>query len=242
MKKVSFALFVIVCSAIVFTISDSSAQDYRATLAKMPGYAESTEKGILVDLVKAIAAESGKEISIVVQPFARSMNNVTTGQADFHMPLIAIPGIDMATLDYDYSTETIFHVNFVLYTKKGSNVTIDKLPGLKVETDIAHTPYFDFPIKGSASLELSLKKLIAGRIDAFIFADFAIDPLIKQNNFTDIKRDLFKVYDVKIILPKNGRGGDTDKFLSGVIAKLRANGTYDKIMGPLEVPYNDWQP
>ncbi|MBU2452872.1 MAG: transporter substrate-binding domain-containing protein, partial [Proteobacteria bacterium] len=224
------------------TVSYASEQDYKATLAKMPGYAESTEKGILVDLVKAIASESGKEISLVVEPFARSMNNVTSGEADFHMPLIAIPGIDMATLEYDYSTETIFHVNFVLYTKKGSNITIDNLPDSKVETDIAHTPYFDFPIKGSANLESSLKKVSAGRIDAFIFADFAIDPLIKQNNFTDIKRDLFKVYDVKIILPKNGRGGDTDKFLSETIAKLRANGTYDKIMGPLEVPYDNWQP
>jgi polar amino acid transport system substrate-binding protein len=224
------------------TAVSAYAQDYNTSLAKMPGYAESTEKGILVDLVKAIESESGEKINLVVEPFARSINNVISGKADFHMPLIAVPDIDMATLDYDYSTETIFHVNFVLYTKKGSNITIDKLQNSKVETDIAHLPYFNFPIKGSSNLELSLKKVNAGRIDAFIFADFASDPIIKGKNFTNIKRDLFKIYDVKIVLPKNGTGGKTDKFLSETIAKLRANGAYEKIIGPIDRPYDNWQP
>jgi ABC-type amino acid transport substrate-binding protein len=218
------------------------AQDYKASLAKMPVYAESKDKGVLVDLVKAIASEAGTKINLVVEPFARSINNVASGKADFHMPLIAIPDVDTATLGYDYSTETIFHVNFVLYTKKGSGVTKDKLSGLKVETDIAHLPYFNFPIKGSSNLELSLKKVEAGRIDAFIFADFASDPLVKKNNFKNIKRDLYRVYDVKIVLPKNGRDGSTDKFLSETIGKMRANGSYDKIMSKIDVPYDNWQP
>ena len=236
MKRLFFTIF------ILFIAVSANAQDYKASLAKMPVYSESTEKGVLVDLVKAIATESGKKINLVVEPFARSLNNIISGKADFHMPLIAIPDIDMSTLDYDYSTETIFHVNFVLYTKKGSNISIDNLPNLKVETELAHLPYFTFPIKGSSNLELSLKKVNAGRIDAFIFADFASDPLVKKNNFTNIKRDLFKVYEVKIILPKNGKGGKIDKFLSDIIAKLRANGTYDKLMKPIEVEYDNWQP
>jgi polar amino acid transport system substrate-binding protein len=236
MKRLFLTIFILAAAVSAY------AQDYNASLAKMPGYAESTEKGILVDLVKAISSESGEKINLVVEPFARSINNVISGKAAFHMPLIAVPDIDMAKLDYDYSTETIFHVNFVLYTKKGSNITIDKLQNSKVETDIAHLPYFNFPIKGSSNLELSLKKVNAGRIDAFIFADFASDPIIKGKNFTNIKRDLFKVYDVKIVLPKNGTGGKTDKFLSETIAKLRANGTYAKIIGPIDMSYDNWQP
>lgn len=235
----SIFLFLLVVS---FAAGHSAAADYKVSLAQMPVYAESLEKGVLVDFTKAIAQESGKAFDVVVVPFARSINNVVTKQADFHMPLIAVPDIDMATLEYDYSTETIFHVNFVLYTKKESGITIDKLPDARVETDIAHVAYFDFKITGSSNIEQSLLKLNAGRIDAFIFADFATDPLVKKNNLTQIQRDLYKVYDVKIILPKGGLGGPTDQFLSETIGKLREKGIYDSIMGVIDTPYDNWQP
>lgn len=218
------------------------AADFKASLAKMPVYAESSEKGVLVDFTKALANASGKKINLSVAPFARSMNNVITGKADFHMPLIAVPNIDMSTLDYDYSTETIFHVNFVMYTKKGSNITKGALPKSKVETDLAHVDYFEFKINGSTNIEQSLKKVDTGRIDAFIFADFASDPLVKKNSFKNIQRELFKVYDVKIILPKGGSGGPTDQFLSETIAKLKASGDFQRIMGQIDMAYDNWQP
>ena len=243
MNRLTLKLFVVTCTIMLLVIGNAWAADYKVSLAKMPVYAESPEKGVLVDLAKALAADSGKQFDIAVVPFARSMNNVKTGKADFHMPLIAIPDVDMSTLPYDYSTETIFHVNFVLYTKKGSGITKEKLKsqGVKVETDIAHVPYFDFKIAGSASLEQSLKKVNAGRIDAFIFADFASDHLIKKNGLTNIKRELFKVYDVKIILPKGGKGGSTDKFLSDTIKSMRDKGEFDKIMSAIDKPYDNWQ-
>ncbi len=233
-----------VCFVIVFLSISVNAigADYSASLAQMPVYAESLEKGVLVDFTKALAKESGKTFDISVGPFARSMNNAVTGKADFHMPLIAVPDVDMATLDYDYSTETIFHVNFILYTKKGSGMSKEKLSTAKVETDIAHVPYFDFNIVGSPNIEQSLKKLNAGRIDAFIFADFASDPLVKKNNLANLKRELFKIYDVKIILPKGGNGGSTDVFLTDTIKKMRDNGSFDKIMGIIDTPYDNWQP
>ena len=242
MKKLMFKTILSSIAVLCITLINVHAADYRASLAEMPVSAENSDKGVLVDLVKAISLESGKDISLVVEPFARSMNNVKAGKADFHMPLIAIPEINPSALNYSYSTETIFHVNFVLYTKKGSNITKDKLRMAKVETDIAHTQYFDFSVKGSPSLEQSLKKVNAGRIDALIFADSATDPLIKKNNLTHIQRDLYKVYDVKIILPKDGQGGDTDQFLSKYIGKLRVKGDFDKIMAPLDSPYDNWQP
>lgn len=213
----------------------------KASLGQLPIYSESPEKGILVDLIKAIETESGKQISISVMPFARSINNVITGDADFHMPLIA-PGNAADGLDYAYSTATIFHVNFVLYTKKNSGITKDNLKNAKVETDIAHTNYFDFNITGSANPEQSLKKVNAGRIDAFVFADFAMDPLIKKNDLTNIKRDLYRTYEVKIVLPKGGTGGTTDTLLSQTIEKIRAKGEYEKIMGIALAPYDNWQP
>ncbi len=244
MKPLSFKFLILTVSLIALSGLTAQAADINVSMAKMPVYAESAEKGVLVDFTKALARESGKQIDYEVVPFARSMNNVTSGKADFHMPLIAIPDIDMSTLEYDYSTETIFHVNFVLYTKKGSGVTKEKLStdGMKVETDIAHVPYFNFKIAGSPNIVQSLKKLNVGRIDAFIFADFASDPIVKGENLANIQRDLFKVYDVKIILPKGGKGGETDTFLSNTMNAMKDKGDFYKIMGKIDTPYDNWQP
>lgn len=218
------------------------AKEYKASLAQMPVYAESAEKGVLVDLVKALAKESGQPIKFEVVPFARSMENVTTGKADFHMPLIQVPDGDESKLNYSHSTETIFHVNFVLFSNKAKPLDMKKLGSYKLETDRAHTGYFPFTVEPTSSLEASLKKVDAGRIDGFIFADFASDPIIKAQKLGNIKRQLYKVFDVKIILPKGGDAKETDKFLSNAIAGLRKSGQFEKIMGPIDVRYDDWQP
>lgn len=220
----------------------AAAKEFAASLAQMPVYAESVDKGVLVDLVKAIEKESGTVIKREVVPFARSLDNVVNRRADFHLPLIMAPDLDEAKLGYDHSTETIFHVNFVLYANKNKPLDPAKLASYKLETDRAHTQYFPFAVEPTSSIESSLKKVDAGRIDGFIFADFASDPLVKQLGLKNVHRSLYKVFDVKIILPKGARGGEVDKFLSTHIQALRQKGVYDKIMGPIDVRYVDWQP
>lgn len=218
------------------------AQEFKASLAQMPNYAESMEKGVLVDLVKAMSKESGVKISYSVVPFARSMDNVITKKVDFHMPLIVATNLDESKLKYDHSTETIFHVNFILYTNKSKPIKKEDLKTAKVETDMAHTQYFDFPVVASTNIAGSLRKLNAGVIDAFIFADFASDPIVKGENLSNIKRELYYRFDVKIILPKGANGGEIDKFLTKTIKAMRAKGTFQTIMDPIDTPYDNWQP
>ncbi len=217
------------------------AKELKASLAKMPGYAESVDKGVLVDLVKAMEKAYGKKIIRQVVPFARSMNNIIEGEVDFHMPLIKLPDSKSKKLPYDYSAETIFHVNFVLYSHKDKPLDMKQMKTYKLETDRAHINYFEFPIAASSGIDSSLKKLAAKRIDGFIFADFATDPVLKQMNSKEIKRQLFKVYDVKIILKKGDAGGTLDRKLSEIIGKLRESGEYDKIMSSIEKAYDNWQ-
>jgi polar amino acid transport system substrate-binding protein len=218
------------------------AGDYTASLAKMPIYAESEDQGVLVDLTKAIAEVSGNNISIKVQPFKRSMMNVIRKEVDFHMPLIKNPNIPEKDLEYDHSTETIFHVNFVLYTNKDKPLDLDQLDKYKIETDAAHVQYFPFKTIPSSSIEGSLKKVSSGRIDGFVFADNASDPVIKSLNLTNIHRQLYKRFDVKIILSKGERGKDVDQMLGAAIKQLKDSGDYDKIMGQIDQEYQDWQP
>jgi len=58
----------------------------------------------------------------------------------------------------------------------------------------------------------------------------------------NLKRELYKVFGIKAVLRKDETGGPTDKFLSDIITKMRTNGSYDKIMSVLYMPYNNWQP
>lgn len=237
--RLSFPMFVLMLAT---CISAVPARAFKASLAQMPVYAESDTKGILVDFVKAISKVSGEPVEIHVVPFKRSIYNVTSGQADCHIPLIANPNADIATLPYDYAKETIFHVNFILYTHKDKPLDINKIDQHIIETDAAHTPYFHDNIIPSSSTESSLKKVNIGRIDGFIFADDVSDPFIRELKLTNIKRQLYKRFDVKIVIPKGSSGKSFDQFLSDSINKLRANGQFDAIMKETDHPYDDWQP
>jgi len=178
--------------------------EYKVVLADLPVFAESADKGISVELIKAIEDVSGNSFAIKVYPFARSMQNVIKGDADFHFPLIKNDQVPEQNLPYSYSTETIFHVNFVLYTRKDSEVNLSNLSNYVVETDRAHIDYFPFKTtSSSANLNLTLTKLSKGRIDAFIFADSVVDPVLKKLKINNIQRRLYKSFEVKIILAKS---------------------------------------
>ena len=56
------------------------------------------------------------------------------------------------------------------------------------------------------------------------------------------KRELYKRFDVKIILPKSDKAKEIDTMLSDSIAKLRANGKYSQVIGPVDAAYDNWQP
>ena len=222
--------------------SPAMAKQLTVSIAQMPIVSENENKGVLIEFTKAIEKEAGVTIKREVVPFARSLDNVINRRADFHLPLIMNPDVDAGRLDFDFSTESIYEVNFVLYTNKNKPLDMNKLTNYKLESDRAHTTYFPFKVDPSISVESSMKKLELGRIDGFLFANVAVDPLIKELGLKNIHRTLYKVFEVKIVLPKGERGGDLDKLLSAAVIRIKQNGTHDKIMGPVYKPYQDWQP
>jgi polar amino acid transport system substrate-binding protein len=86
------------------------------------------------------------------------------------------------------------------------------------------------------------KPLSAGCIDGFIFADAACDPIVKDLKLSKIKRELYHRFDVKIILPKGEHGKNVDNMLTAAIDNLKSTGEYNKIMGILDMPFDNWQP
>ena len=139
---------------------------------------------------------------------------------------------------------------FVLYYNKNKPVKVEDLKGgnakgFKIETDNAHIDHFPFPIMGSTSFEASIKKVDSGAIDGFIFAQPSVDAALKRLGLKNVARAYYSTFQIKFIVQKGQGGGPVDKMLTDGMAKIKANGTYDKLMSAYNegaAQYINWQP
>ena len=236
--------FIMAAICLCVIAGQAQARDLKASLPIIPPQVESSDKGILIDLMKAMAEEykDGK-ITWEVFPFERSMENVEKGRADFHMPQLVNPSISAEKLPFQFGSDIIFKVVFALYTNKNNkDINPANVSKYKIETDMGTKDYFDFPVTGSPDIESSLRKVDMGRIDGWIMAMPESDMALKKAALKNIKRWEYKKYDVRIVLSKGPQGKEVDKILSDVIKKLKADGKYQKIMGPiLDQKFDNWQ-
>jgi polar amino acid transport system substrate-binding protein len=240
--------FVLYCLTVIFVVAISLGQAYardlKASLPLLPPLVESKDKGILVDLLKAMAEEykEGK-ITWEVFPFARSMDNVQTGKADFHMPQLVNPKINPSTLPFQFSSDIIFRVIFVLYTNKNNkDINPENVSKYNIESDFGTKDFFGFKVNGN-DIEPALKKVDMGRIDGWLFAMPESDMALKKLGLKNIKRWEYAKYDVRIVLNKGTKGKEVDKILADIIKKLKDSGKYQKIMAPiLDQKFDNWQP
>jgi polar amino acid transport system substrate-binding protein len=239
-KYFVLALF---CFCLMF--AQAQARDLKASVPiPLPPLVDSKDKGILIDLLKAMGEEykDGK-ILWEVYPFARSMENVEKGRSDFHMPQLVNPNISPDKLPFMFSSEKIFRVVFVLYTNKNNkDINPGNISKYKIESSDGTKDFFGFPVSGNPSIESGLQKVDMGRLDGGIMAMPESDMALKKLGLKNIKRQEFAKYDVRIVLNKS-TGKEVDKILTDLIGKLKANGKFQKIMGPiLDQKFDPWQP
>ncbi len=246
LNKLSIFLSIVGMMFCLVVPTNIYSQALKASLAIMPLSAEIDKDGDLsgayINLIYALDRVTKSKTDITLAPFQRSISNLIKKDADFHIPLIRTPQIDEKTLPYTFSTETLFEVAFVLYTHKNKPLDINNLNQYRIATDIAHTKFFPFPVIGKSCLSCTIKMVDKGRIDGFIFAQNETDPFIEQFKLKNIHRQLYKYYDVKILIPKTEEGKTIDKYFSRGIKLLKQNDKFDKILSPLVSPYIDWQP
>jgi len=241
------SLLKIMFVAMLLVISFSSqAEPLNGSLAAMPLSAEIDNNGefsgAYVDLIRAIDRIMGEQTNLLITPFKRSIRNLTSGSADYHIPLIEPPNASKLDLPYAFSTETLFQVAFVLYSNKEKPIDTSKLGQYTIATELAHTGFFPFPVDGLSCLSCALKMVESERIDGFIFAQNEMDPFIKTFGLKKIHRQLYKNFDVKVLIPKGEQGKRIDKYFSVGIKYLKARGEYEHLLEPLLTPYKDWQP
>ena len=115
------------------------AKDLKASVAYIPLLAESPEKGAFVELVKAIdEVYTDGTISINIYPMPRSINNVVTGKADFHVPMMRSPYVSLDDKPFQFASQRMGTVCFVIYSHTEHPITKDAIVEATSEQPLKH--------------------------------------------------------------------------------------------------------
>jgi ABC-type amino acid transport substrate-binding protein len=223
------------------------AESFKAAVPQLsPASTETYKK-----LVSAVFEATGNSVDIQVAPFARCIYSIENKDVDVVSLTTALPDQKKwAALKYDYSTAEAFKIVFVLYSNKAKKLSPAELKkgnakGYKVETDVAHTGHFSFPIAGSTNFAGSLQKVNSGTVDGFIFAQPSCDGVVKSAGLKNIHRQFFDTFSCSFLIQKGQRGGKVDSIITDGLAKIKANGKYQEILAAYIAgasTYADWQP
>lgn len=226
-------------------------RDLVATLAYIPGLAESQDEGTFVELVKAMDEVYPGKITIGIYPFARSFNNLLNGEADFHLPAMRNPAVDEPKLPYRYVSEIIGKLSMVLLSNIEKPITkqmvLDAIAQggpfpYKIEVNAGAEENCLFPAISAVNLESSMRKLQNGRIDAIWNAQEETDLVLKRLKLNKIRREFWGHFEDVIVIQKNRRGQEVDVILSAILQSLRQSGKLQSIYQKVHSPYDDWQP
>jgi polar amino acid transport system substrate-binding protein len=252
MKQFNYRYFFLPIFLILLLVSSNAiaAEEITISMAYLPGILETPDDGPFVDLIKAIDNVYEGTIKRGVFPFPRSIENVVSGKADFHLPMIRNTLIDLNSLPYAYSTSKMGSVVFVIYSHKSNPITIEKLNAAKsqkpfpykIETSGGFENYFDFPVSAAMAVDSALKKVDLKRTDGFIFAQEECDHVIKQLKLINVHRELFNNFDDVFIIPKGAAGKRVDDILTSCLEKMKSDGSLQKLHQKVHLDYQQWQP
>jgi hypothetical protein len=98
---------------------------------------------------------------------------------------------------------------------------------------------YDFPVTPQPTVEIPLKMLGRGRIDAYVMAQDDCDRVIKDLKLKNIHRSPYKSYSLRFIIPTGEQGEKTDRALTKALNKMKSLGPLPVVNRP---DYLDWQP
>lgn len=198
------------------------------------GVADLNNHSLFVTFSKQFQEEVGKEnFTYELLPFARSIHEVTYKENDLHYPAME-PEKNKDSFPYDFSETSMGTVYFGIYYRTGTEVPMQDLNKLEIETDLALADFFAIKMSGTTCLECSLKKLANGRIDAIIYSSRVMDSFIQTYKIKNVSSMLYKTFPIKFILPKGQRGGETDKYLAKILERMKKNPLYRDTLKKLD--------
>lgn len=203
----------------------------------IPLMVESEEKGIFIELTQALAKEAGLNIQIRVFPAQRTLREFAAKRLDGLFPGLAV------TMPVPYERTTSVYVKRdYAFTRKGEKPlhTVEQLAGKKVALTSGY-PYVepltsrqDIRFELANSDEQNVKKLLAGRVDAFVvelksgLKAFHADGREGAIHY-DIAKPLSE-QDVFYALQTGEHGEQLAQRLSQALERLKRSGRFDQIM------------
>lgn len=121
MKRLS-----IVCIFLLFCCSTSTfakEEDFVLSVGEIPNPEHLVFAKAMAEVFKEMYPQ--RVIKVVSYPFARSINNVLSGEADAHMPLLRVE--EVKNLEFAYSTRSYSKVVLVIYSNKENIIDKTKL-------------------------------------------------------------------------------------------------------------------
>ncbi|HWU62576.1 MAG TPA: transporter substrate-binding domain-containing protein [Ensifer sp.] len=223
----------LVCAAALFSLSEQAgaAEQLQLLTESYPPYSYQENgvlKGIAVDLVKAVMADANVPYEMKIQPWARAYGLALNSQN--HCVFSTVHTQERSAL-FEW-VEPLFTTELYLVRKKGSGVnpaSVEDARRFLVGTQLGD--YTEGTLKRdgfqrvdlSPEIELSIKKLMAGRIDLMPMAASMIADLQKQA--IPIEPALVFTSSMDALACNRNTSPDTLERIRASLRKLTADGT-----------------
>ena len=206
----------------------------------IPVHVEGPTKGLFVQVVQeAVALAKLPAVHVEVYPPLRAVRSLAVGEADALFPALDIyfePGKPVIR-----STESLDCKEDFVFTRKGTPAlnTIDALRGKRVGITRGYpysrevTDNTSFVIEEAMSDETNIRKLVAGRIDAFVldektgikaFEALGLTAEMQYNPSRPVSRQ-----EVYVAFKDSPEGRVMAKHFSDGLRQLKASGRYQTI-------------
>lgn len=222
--------------ALVFSVSAAWAKAVKMGTYQIPLMVESKDKGVFVELVKAVAGKAGDQLDIIVAPPKRTVGSFSKGEIDGFFPCldVMLPG------DASKSDPIYVKSDFAFTRSDTPKISdIKALEGKTVGITIGY-PYAKallsnkkIKLEQAESDVLNMKKLSKGRIDAFVVEEKTGIKALQESGATNIHYDKGKALskqNVYFAFQPNADGKALAAKFSKALGEIKADGTFGKIM------------
>lgn len=240
MKK-CLSCVAILCVVILTTNVMSNAETVICGSFPIPQMVEDAEHGLFIELTKAIAERSGLDIEIQVVPAKRA--SVYFQEGDIHVLFPAVDRKFPPDQLPNRSKEAIFSKKTYIFTRKDSPVfkSVQELEGKRVGV----TRGYAYPeellsnpkilLDEANNDEASAKKLLAGRIDAFVVEEQSgLNAFNASGAMDGVHYDAespVEVEDVYYAFQRTDEGAALAERFSNALSDMKQDGSFKKILG-----------